>query len=105
MGAFQETLTARKAIRQNPVEHYPLLPTLKQGEKIVATRLPMTPLRLQVLEDFAVKQTLLARAMSTAHLKSQVQTLHPFFSKQELSIRYIHVNYQLKMCEKALHVY
>jgi len=30
MGAFQETLTARKAVRLDPVEHYPLLPTLKR---------------------------------------------------------------------------
>lgn len=30
MEAFQETLTARKANRLNPVEHYPLLPALKK---------------------------------------------------------------------------
>lgn len=105
MGAFQETLTARKAIRQNPVEHYPLLPTLKQGEKIVATRLPMTPLRLQVLEDFAVKQTLLACAMSTAHLKSQAQTLHPFFLNKNFPSDISMLTNQLTMYEKALHVY
>lgn len=33
MEAFQETLTARKANRLNPVEHYPLLPTLKKNER------------------------------------------------------------------------
>lgn len=63
MEAFQETLTARKANRLNPVEHYPLLPALKKGEKIVATLLLMTPLRLQVLEDFFCRQGLFACAM------------------------------------------
>lgn len=62
MGAFQETLTARKAVRLNPVEHYPLLPTLKEGEKIVAMLL-MTPLRLQVLEDFTGIQSELLQVL------------------------------------------
>lgn len=61
MGAFQETLTARKAVRLNP-EHYPLLPTLKEGEKIVAMLL-MTPLRLQVLEDFTGIQSELLQVL------------------------------------------